>query len=205
MQFIVALHPSYFEQILLLCNYFGCTRVILMTDCMLIVYQVFTKFWFPWEKYTYMAINMNLLTESFYYLQITCPLFNPCNAFLSWTPYQPCSIKLLLGVHIHSVCLARISMTFELTGNTFALLLVDVACAFGMVGHVQQSVRRMAKLWWRKWVRFWTPHRVWGYGRFLRWPFIASLALLSHTHRSLCGVVAVFWFNVFTFVFALVF
>ena len=31
-----------------------------MTDCMLIVYQVFTKFWFPWEKYTYMAIKESL-------------------------------------------------------------------------------------------------------------------------------------------------
>ena len=36
-------------------------------------------------------------------------------------------------------------MTFEPRGNTCALLLVGVAHAFGMVNHVQQSVRRMAK------------------------------------------------------------
>ena len=35
-------------------------------------------------------------------------------------------------------------MTFELTGVTCALLLVGVAHALGMVGHMQQSVR-MAK------------------------------------------------------------
>ena len=42
--------------------------------------------------------------------------------------------------HMHLII-----MTFELTGNMFALLLVGVACAFEMVGHVQQIVRRMAK------------------------------------------------------------
>ena len=40
-------------------------------------------------------------------------------------------------------------MTFEPTGDTCALLLVGVASAFVMVGHVQQcdkdKVRRMAK------------------------------------------------------------
>ena len=36
-------------------------------------------------------------------------------------------------------------MTFDLTGDTCALLLVGVTCAFGTVGHAQQSVRRMAK------------------------------------------------------------
>ena len=39
---------------------------------------------------------------------------------------------------------ARISMTFEPTGNTCALLLVGVAHAFGKVGHVQRSVRKTA-------------------------------------------------------------
>ena len=42
----------------------------------------------------------------------------------------------ILGLHI---------CTFEPMGNTCALLLVAMAHAFGMVGHVQQSVRRMAK------------------------------------------------------------
>ena len=37
------------------------------------------------------------------------------------------------------------SMTFEPKGNKCALLIVGVANAFGMVGHVHQSVRRMAK------------------------------------------------------------
>ena len=36
-------------------------------------------------------------------------------------------------------------MTFEPTGDTCALLLVGVAHAFGKVGHVQRSVRKMAK------------------------------------------------------------
>ena len=36
-------------------------------------------------------------------------------------------------------------MTFELTGDTCALLLVGVACAFRTAGHVQQSVRRIVK------------------------------------------------------------
>ena len=39
----------------------------------------------------------------------------------------------------------RISMTFELTGGTCALLLVGVAHAFGKVSHVQRSVRKTAK------------------------------------------------------------
>ena len=39
----------------------------------------------------------------------------------------------------------RNSMTFEPKGNKCALLIVGVANAFGMVGHVHQSVRRMAK------------------------------------------------------------
>ena len=36
-------------------------------------------------------------------------------------------------------------MTFEPKGNKCALLIVGVGNAFGMVGHVHQSVRRMAK------------------------------------------------------------
>ena len=47
--------------------------------------------------------------------------------------------------HMHLII-----MTFELTGNMFALLLVGVACAFEMVGHVQQIVRRMAKHSWKE-------------------------------------------------------
>ena len=37
------------------------------------------------------------------------------------------------------------SMTFEPKGNKCALLIVGVANAFGMVGHVHQTVRRMTK------------------------------------------------------------
>ena len=44
----------------------------------------------------------------------------------------------------NSFSVRHISVTFELTGDTCALLLVGVAHAFGMVGHVQQSVRRIA-------------------------------------------------------------
>ena len=33
-------------------------------------------------------------------------------------------------------------MTFEPTGNTHTLLLVGVACAFGMVSHVQQKMTK---------------------------------------------------------------
>ena len=51
----------------------------------------------------------------------------------------------ILGVYIHSVCLKCILLTFELTGDICALLLVGMAYAFGTVGHVQPSVRRMAK------------------------------------------------------------
>ena len=36
-------------------------------------------------------------------------------------------------------------MTFEPTVDTWALLLVGVGHPFGTVGHVQQSVRRVAK------------------------------------------------------------
>ena len=49
-----------------------------------------------------------------------------------------------LGVCIRSVWLVHISLTIEPTGDTCELLLVGVAHSFGMVGHVQQSVRRMA-------------------------------------------------------------
>ena len=52
--------------------------------------------------------------------------------------------NILLSVCIHSVWLVHISLTFEPTGDTCELLLVGVAHSFGMVGHVQQSVRRMA-------------------------------------------------------------
>ena len=42
--------------------------------------------------------------------------------------------------HVH------ISMTFEPTGNTCALLLVGMAHAFGMVRHVQRSVRTAKRM-----------------------------------------------------------
>ena len=51
----------------------------------------------------------------------------------------------LLGVCIRSVWLVRILMTFELICDMSALLFVGVTHSFGMVGHVQQSVRGMAK------------------------------------------------------------
>ena len=54
-------------------------------------------------------------------------------------------IIILLGVRISSVYLVCISVTFEPTGDRFALLLVGMACTFDMVSHVQQSVRRVAK------------------------------------------------------------
>ena len=54
-----------------------------------------------------------------------------------------------VGVAIRSVCLTHISMTFEPTDNMCALLLVGMASALGMVGHVQQqvwqSLKRVAK------------------------------------------------------------
>ena len=49
-------------------------------------------------------------------------------------------------------------MTFEPTGDRCALLLVGMAHAFGMVGHVQQSVRRMAKRTLKELLGFQTPH-----------------------------------------------
>ena len=53
-------------------------------------------------------------------------------------------LVLILSVLICNVCLAHISMIFEPTGNTCALLLVGVAHAFGTISHVKQGVRRMA-------------------------------------------------------------
>ena len=54
-----------------------------------------------------------------------------------------------VGVAIRDVCLTHISMTFEPTDNMYALLLVGMASALGMVGHVQQQVwqsfKRVAK------------------------------------------------------------
>ena len=65
------------------------------------------------------------------------------------TGYHPSSCK---NKHNYTRCTylqcmpcMRISMTFEPTGDTCALLLVGVAHAFGKVGHVQQSVRKTAK------------------------------------------------------------
>ena len=89
-----------------------------------------------------------------------------------------------------------------------ALLLVDVACAFGMVGHVQRSVstvRRRAKRMLKEFeevreilnislnVRIRSFHKI-----ATRFP--SRCFSLSHIHRSHCGlhlVVAAFWLTLF--------
>ena len=84
----------------------------------------------------------------------------------------------ILGVSIRSIC---ISMTFELTGNICALLLVDVAHALGQPAMWNKVWDGWQSVHWkssREWARFWTPQQTWGYGRFLRRPFFASLATL---------------------------
>ena len=43
--------------------------------------------------------------------------------------------KIEISIHFRSVCLMHISVTFELTGDTCAVLLVGVAHAFGSVSH----------------------------------------------------------------------
>ena len=43
--------------------------------------------------------------------------------------------KIEISVHFRSVCLMHISVTFELTGDTCALVLVGVAHEFGSVSH----------------------------------------------------------------------
>ena len=48
-------------------------------------------------------------------------------------------------MHNYTCILGLRVCTFEPMGNMCALLLVAMAHAFGMVAHVQQSVRRMAK------------------------------------------------------------
>ena len=104
----------------------------------------------------------------------------------------------------------QISITFELT---HALLLVDLACAFEMVGHVQQSVRNVRRMVTKVYIE-----KVRGIERdfehltkcedISRRPcaFFASLATapLSRIHQSRCGlhmVVAAFWLSVFTSIF----
>ena len=91
-----------------------------------------------------------------------------------WEEVVSCSF-----VHSHtrctySQCMPRVhSMTFEPTGNTHALLLVDMQHG----GYVQQSVKRMAKRMlksFRKQAKFQAHHQMWGYGCFSRQPFITS-------------------------------
>ena len=76
------------------------------------------------------------------------------------------------------------AMTFKLTGDTCALLLVGVKHASGTVSHVQH----WQSICWknsRKWVRFWTPHQTQRYGHFSRRPFFGSLAAaLSYSSIS---------------------
>ena len=84
-----------------------------------------------------------------------------------------------LGVCIRSVWLVHISLTIEPTGDTCKLLLVGVTHSFGMVGHVQQSVRRMANctmIEFQEVSKVRKPHRTRGYACFLKWSFFASLA-----------------------------
>ena len=111
----------------------------------------------------------------------------------------------LLGVCICSVCLAHISMTFEPTGDRCALLLVGMAHAFGKVGHVQQSVRRMAKHMLKELLEV-TEVSNTSLNARIRWFLKIAIhqPLLSCTHRSyrrLHRVVAVLWLSVFASVF----
>ena len=66
----------------------------------------------------------------------------------------------ILGVHILSVYMPCVhSMTFEPTGNTHALLLVDMQHG----GYVQQSAKRMTKRMLkssRKKAKFQAPHQI---------------------------------------------
>ena len=88
-----------------------------------------------------------------------------------------------LGVCIHSVCLTCISMTFEPTGDTCVLLLVGVACTFGMISYVQQSVRKMAE---RTMKEFQEVSKVSTTSLSMRiWPFLETAILCFASHCSL--------------------
>ena len=66
------------------------------------------------------------------------PLSYQNGGIASYVFLQSISHVIKVCVRIHRVCLVRISMTCEPTGNMCALLLVGVAHTFGTVGHVQQ-------------------------------------------------------------------
>ena len=94
------------------------------------------------------------------------------------------------------------SMTFEPTGNTHTLLLVGVACAFGMVSHVQQKMTKHTLKEFQEVSMVWntSPNtRIWS---FLKTANLASLAaaLLYQSFYRLPEVVAPFWLSVFAFV-----
>ena len=68
------------------------------------------------------------------------------------------------------------SMTFEPKGNTCTLLLVGVACAFGMVSHVQQKMKKHTLKEFQEVSKVWntSPNtRIWS---FLKTVNLASLA-----------------------------
>ena len=94
-----------------------------------------------------------------------------------------------LGVCIHSVCLTCISMTFEPTGDTCVTcrllthVLVGVACTFGMISYVQQSVRKMAE---RTMKEFQEVSKVWTTSLSMRiWSFLETAILCFASHCSL--------------------
>ena len=58
---------------------------------------------------------------------------------------MPTDVTIQLGIRIRSVYIACISMTFELTGNTCALLLIGVASTFGMVKDSQTCATSVTK------------------------------------------------------------
>ena len=71
-------------------------------------------------------------------------------------------------------------MTFEATR---ALLLIGVVRAFGMVSHVQQSVRRMAKRTMKQFQEAW---EVWNTSLNMRtWSFLEKAILCFASHYSL--------------------
>ena len=58
---------------------------------------------------------------------------------------MPTDVTIQLGIRIRSVYIACISMTFELTSNTCALLLIGVASTFGMVKDSQTCATSVTK------------------------------------------------------------
>ena len=100
----------------------------------------------------------------------------------------------ILGVSIRSVCLACISMTFELTGNTCITVSRRGTC-FGTASHVQQSLKRMAKCTLKEFQEVsevLNTMRIWSFLETTILCFTSHTAL-SQTHQShhrLHGVVA---------------